>query len=100
MAARIGVMSATIETMRSQYTDLLYQLEQAEADLAALRARRCDECAMWKWRSCPVSFFGLFEYHDLADDERGTGGGSDYPAPDFSCNRWAERKEQAADGCG
>ena len=36
-------MSATIETMRSQYTDLLYQLEQAEAALQKQVERREEE---------------------------------------------------------
>jgi hypothetical protein len=70
--------------------------QQAEAELAALRGRRCETCEEWQgdeWRhdkACPVYFLNEM------DRLRGRGA-DDFPPADFSCNRWTAREEGGND---
>lgn len=65
----------TIHAEDGQVLDHLHEvLEAAEAELAALKGRRCETCEYW-----------------------GTNGPWDFCAdmrPDFACNRWATRAEE------
>ena len=93
MVKNVAGYEATIEAMRGQYTDLMIEnkqlqsfiihdgvarpysvkalqetLQQAEAELAALKGRRCEGCRYWLANGCPQI-------------------GGWHPA-DFSCSEW------------
>jgi len=82
-AARIAEMEAELARRpfypktQTQYFDVVHRAEKAEAELAVLKAQRCETC----------------------DHNNGTEGwghiicaeGVDEAQPGFSCNRWAER---------
>jgi hypothetical protein len=75
----------------------IVKVHEVVAELAALKARRCDTCKRWRTfqqfdkneqlaSGCPVSFLSYWDW------ARGRGA-DDYPPIDFCCSRWAARTE-------
>lgn len=79
-----NVIRATLSALGGEpCDDPVILARKVGAELAALKARRCEECAMWatqagKFAGCPI------EYERDAENTAGD------PPADFACNRWAK----------
>jgi len=94
--AAVADLRHALGQAEAAYTDVVAEHEnelalrlEAEAELAALKARRCETCSKWTPTSWPGSDrvgAGICEL-GITDDC-----GAETTEDDFACNHWAERQ--------
>jgi len=88
------------------------KLEQAEAEMAAVKGRRCETCEWWESHTydadgtCRSTFKYTPEWTDDESEVRVSefvafyASSNEYyfnPPPDFACNRWTARAEEGGE---
>jgi len=80
LEAGVNVRDLCIDAWQRAGKQKDMEIVQAEAALAALKARRCEGCG----------HYATNEYGDYCEGPD-TPWFEEQPSPDFCCNRWAER---------